>query len=46
VAGTRVLVHRRPCDGGYASVTTVEMSGTLQVEALPEVTIPVAAIFV
>jgi Uma2 family endonuclease len=46
VAGTRVLVHRRPRDGGYASVTTVEMSGTLQVEALPEVTIPVAAIFV
>jgi hypothetical protein len=27
-------------------VTTVGMSGTLQVEALPDVTIPVAAIFV
>jgi Uma2 family endonuclease len=46
VTSTRVLVHRGPRDGGYASVTTVGMSGTLQVEALPDVTIPVAAIFV
>jgi Uma2 family endonuclease len=35
----RVLVHRDPTDGTYTSVTIVDMSGTLQVEALPEVTI-------
>jgi Uma2 family endonuclease len=42
----RVLVHRDPNDGGYGSVTTVGMTGTLQVEALPGVTIPVVGIFV
>jgi Uma2 family endonuclease len=46
VANNRVLVHRDPRDGKYASTATVEMSGTLQVEALPAVTIPVAALFV
>ncbi len=35
----RVLVHRDPTDGAYTSVTIVDMSGTLQVEALPEVMI-------
>jgi hypothetical protein len=42
----RVLVHRGPNQGRYDSVTTVDMSGTLQVEALPGVTIPAAKIFV
>jgi len=42
----RVLVHRNPGDGNYRSIIAVEAPGILQVEALPEVTIPVAAIFV
>lgn len=42
----RVLVHWNPNDGGYAAITSVDMSGVLQVEALPGVTIPVAKIFV
>jgi Uma2 family endonuclease len=42
----RVLVHRNPNDGGYDSIASVDMSGTLQVEALPGVTISVASIFV
>ena len=42
----RVLVHRNPNDGRYDSITSVDMSGTLQVEALPDVTIPVTSIFV
>jgi hypothetical protein len=42
----RVLVHRDPTDGRYGSITTVDMSGVLQVEALPSVTVPVARIFV
>lgn len=42
----RVLVHRRPSDGGYDSIASVDMSGTLQVEALPGVTISVAQIFI
>ena len=41
-----VLVHRGPSDGGYASVTTIGMAGTLSVEALPDVVIPVERIFV
>ena len=46
LTANRVLVHRNPSDGSYGSVTSVDMSGTLQVEALPGVTIPVASIFV
>lgn len=41
----QVLVHRGPTDGGYGSVMTIGMSGTLQIEAMPSVTIPVAKIF-
>jgi Uma2 family endonuclease len=43
---SRVLVHRNPNDGRYDSISSVDMSCTLQVEALPGVTIPVASIFV
>jgi len=46
LTSNRVLVHRDPNDGGYGSVASLDMSGTLQVEALPSVTIPVASIFV
>jgi hypothetical protein len=46
LAANRVLVHRDPDNGKYGSITAVDMSGTLQVEALPSVTIPVARIFV
>jgi Uma2 family endonuclease len=42
----RVLVHRNPGDGKYRSIIAVEAPSILQVEALPEVTIPDAAIFV
>lgn len=42
----RVLVHRNPNGNGYGSITLVEMSGTLPVEALPGVTIPAGRIFV
>jgi Uma2 family endonuclease len=42
----RVLVHRAPRDGGYGSITAVDMSGRLQVEALPEVTIAADRIFI
>jgi Uma2 family endonuclease len=42
----RVLVHRNPNGGEYASIAAVDMSGTLQVEALPGVTIPAGSIFV
>jgi Uma2 family endonuclease len=41
----RVLVHCNPNDRGYDSIASVDMSGTLQVEALPGVTISVASIF-
>ena len=43
--GNRVLVHRSPSDGKYLTITRVDMSGTLQVEALPDVTIPAVRIF-
>jgi Uma2 family endonuclease len=46
LTSNRLLVHRRPRDGKYASVAVVDMSGTVQVEALPDVTISVAQIFV
>lgn len=42
----RVLVHRQPHEGGYKSITPLDMSGMLQVEALPSVKIPVEKIFV
>src|SRR5579863_1485848 len=42
----RVLVHRRPNEGGYDSIASVDTSGTLQVEALPGVTIQVGRIFI
>jgi Uma2 family endonuclease len=41
-----VLVHRKPNDGKYESITNVDMLGVLQVEALPSITIPVEKIFV
>lgn len=40
-----VLVHRRPSGGGYGSVVRGDAPGMLDVEALPGVTIPVAAVF-
>jgi Uma2 family endonuclease len=40
-----VLVHRRPSGGSYGSVTRIAAPGVLDVENLPGVTIPVAAIF-
>jgi len=40
-----VLVHRRPSGGVYGSVVRVEGQEVLGVEALPGVTIPVAAVF-
>ncbi len=40
-----VLVHRDPGDGRYGSITRIERSATLQVEALPEVTIPAVPLF-
>src|SRR5215472_2358841 len=46
LTSNRVLVHRDPGDGRYGSITSVDMSGVLQVEALPGVTIPVVRIFV
>ena len=46
LTSNRVLVHRDPGDGRYGSIAVVGMSGVLQVEALPGVTIPVARIFV
>jgi Uma2 family endonuclease len=41
-----VMVHRSPNEGRYASMAVVDMSGTVQVQALPDVTISVAQIFV
>lgn len=41
-----VLVHREPKDGAYGSVASVDMSGVLEVEALPGVAIAVASLFV
>jgi Uma2 family endonuclease len=46
LTANRVLVHRRPSDGGYGSIVSLDMAGTLQVEALPGVTIPVSQIFI
>ncbi len=40
-----VLVHRGPSGGEYGSVVRVEAPGVLEVEALPGVAIPVAAVF-
>jgi Uma2 family endonuclease len=40
-----VLVHRGPSGGGYGSVVRVAAPAVLGVEALPGVTIPVAAVF-
>lgn len=40
----RVLVHRHPANGHYASAVAVEAPGVLDVEGLPGVTIPVAAV--
>jgi Uma2 family endonuclease len=41
----RVLVHRHPSGGSYASVAPVEAPGMLDVEGLPGVTRPVAEVF-
>lgn len=40
-----VLVHRHPTGTGYRSVVRREAPGELDVEGLPGVTIPVAAVF-
>jgi Uma2 family endonuclease len=45
LTSNRVLVHRNPGDGSYGSITTVERSGMLQVEALLGVTIAAERIF-
>ena len=41
-----VLVHRSPNEGSYDSIAVFDVSGVLQVEALPDVTISVAQILV
>ena len=46
LTSNRVLVHRGPRDGGYSSITAIDMSGTLHVEALPDLTLAVTQIFV
>jgi Uma2 family endonuclease len=45
LTSNQVLVHRNPSEGKYNSISRVDMSGTLQVEALPDVTIPAVRIF-
>ena len=40
-----VLVCRDPRDGAYGSVTQIEASGTLEIEAVPRITIPAAVLF-
>jgi hypothetical protein len=44
LTANRVLVQRAPINGLYSETTTVGLSGTLEVEALPGVVIPAAAI--
>jgi Uma2 family endonuclease len=46
LTNNRVLVHRSPTGGVYASTQPVGTSGTLQVEALPDVVIPAATILI
>jgi Uma2 family endonuclease len=41
-----VLVQRSPNGGEYGSIAIIDLSGALRVEALPDVTISVAQIFV
>ena len=41
-----VLVHREPSEGAYRSVSKIDMSGMLEIEALPGVAIATARIFV
>ena len=38
-------MHRDPGGESYKAVATVEVSGALEIQALPGVTIPVASIF-
>jgi Uma2 family endonuclease len=45
LTSNRVLVHRSPSDGKYLTITSADLAGTLQVEALPDVTIPAVRIF-
>jgi hypothetical protein len=40
-----VLVHRNLSNGRYDSITSVDTSGTLEVEALPGLCISAAQIF-
>lgn len=40
-----VLVHRHPSDGGYGSMARLQTPEALDVEGLPGVTVPVAAVF-
>jgi Uma2 family endonuclease len=46
LTANKVVVHRSPNDGGYGSIAINDVSGTVRVEALPDVTISVARIFV
>ena len=46
LTSNRVLGHRGPSDGRYSSITTVDVSGTLEIEALPGVSVSAARIFV
>jgi Uma2 family endonuclease len=46
LTSNRVLVHRNPGDGSYGAISSIDMSGVLQVEALPGVTVAAAQIFV
>src|SRR5215475_2260725 len=46
LTSNRVLVHRSPSDGRYDSITVVDASGTLRIEALPSITISAGRIFV
>ena len=45
LAAEEVEVHRSPAAGGYASVTRAGRSDMLTIAAIPDVLIPVAAIF-
>jgi Uma2 family endonuclease len=45
LTSNRVLVHRNPSNGRYDSITSVDRSGTLEVEALPSLRISAAQIF-
>lgn len=45
LAAEEVEIHRSPVAGLYTSVTRAGRSDTLTIEAIPDVSIPVAGIF-